>query len=69
MDGMTKAKTQFEDARQETARQLGMPTIEDISGLFERMHSVEESVIQRLERIEQTLNAMENQLDGRATAN
>jgi hypothetical protein len=46
-----------------------MPTIEDISGLFERMHSVEESVIQRLERIEQKLNAMENQLDGRAAAN
>ncbi len=69
MDAVTKAKTHFEDARQETARQLGVPTTEDISGLFERMHSVEESVIQKLERIEQKLGALEKQLDGRSAAN
>lgn len=69
MDSLTKAKTQFEDARQETARQLGIPTTEDISGLFERMHSVEESVIQRLERIEQKLIALEQQTDRGAAAN
>ncbi len=58
-DVMIKAKLQADDLAKEFARNANIPTAGDISGLFERLHSVEEVILQRLGRIEQRLEAIE----------
>jgi methyl-accepting chemotaxis protein len=54
-----QAREQINDASQEVARNAQIPTLNDISGLFERLKSVEAEVIRRLDRIEKRLQAME----------
>jgi hypothetical protein len=46
----------------EFARNANIPTASDISGLFERLHSVEEVILGRLGRIEQRLEAIEERV-------
>jgi hypothetical protein len=58
-DAMIKAKQQTDDLVTEIARNANIPTAGDISGLFERLHSIEESVLCRLGRIEAKLEAIE----------
>jgi hypothetical protein len=54
-----KAKRQAQDVTAEVARNVNVPTATDISGLFERLHSVEEVILARLGRIEERLEAIE----------
>lgn len=61
MDLSIKAKRQADDFTAEVARNVNIPTASDISGLFERLHSVEEVILGRLGRIEERLTAIEQQ--------
>jgi hypothetical protein len=61
-DAMIKAKQQADDLAAEIARNANIPTASDISGLFERIHSVEEVILNRLGRIEGRLEAIEQQI-------
>jgi hypothetical protein len=60
-DFLVKAKRQADDVATEIARNANIPTAADISGLFERLHSVEEVILGRLARIEQRLQTIEAQ--------
>jgi hypothetical protein len=59
IDEMIKAKQQTDDPVTEIARNANIPTASDISGLFERLHSVEEVILSRLGRIEERLATIE----------
>lgn len=61
-DMAVKFKRQIDDWTSEAARNANLPTASDISGLFERLHSVEEVILKRLERIDERLTALEVQL-------
>ena len=60
-DAMIKTKQHADDLATEFARNANIPTAGDISGLFERLHSVEEVILHRLGRIEQRLETIEQQ--------
>ena len=61
-DATVKVKAQANDVAREAARNLDIPTAGDISGLFERMHSVEDTLLSRLERIEEKLARIEDKI-------
>jgi hypothetical protein len=61
-DMVVKVKRQADDLATEVARNANIPTAGDISGLFERLHSVEEVILSRLGRIEEKLQAIEQQI-------
>jgi hypothetical protein len=61
-DAAIKFKQQVDDLSKEFARNANIPTASDISGLFERLHSVEEVVLGHLGRIEQRLEAIEERV-------
>lgn len=61
-DAVIKAKQQADDMTAEFARNANIPTAHDISGLFERLHSVEDVILGRLDRIEGRLSTLENQM-------
>jgi hypothetical protein len=65
MDFFIKTKRQVDDLTRESARTHGIPTNSDISVLFERLHSAEEIILDRLERIERRLDAIEEKLPAR----
>lgn len=62
-DMAIKAKQQADDLGAEFARNANIPTANDISGLFERLHSVEEGIVVRLGRIEQRLDELTKQVN------
>lgn len=43
-------------------RQLGLPRAEDITGLFDRLHGTEQTIVARLQAIEDRLKAVEARL-------
>jgi hypothetical protein len=59
---MVEIKHQADDLTNEVARNLNIPTAADISGLFERLHSVEELILGRLGRIDERLEAIEEKI-------
>jgi hypothetical protein len=61
-DAAVKFKRQADDWASEMARNANIPTTGDISGLFERLHSVEEIILKRLARIDERLESLEVQL-------
>jgi hypothetical protein len=61
-DATVKMKAQANDLAREAARNLDIPTAGDISGLFERVHSVEEALLSRLARIEEKLARIDEKL-------
>ena len=61
-DTLIKAKRQADDLATEIARNANIPTAGDISGLFERLHSVEEVILSRLGRLEERLKTIEQQV-------
>jgi hypothetical protein len=61
-DAVIKVKQQSDDLVTEFARNANIPMASDISGLFERLHSVEEVILARLGRIEDKLQAIEEQV-------
>jgi hypothetical protein len=62
-DAAVKFKRQFDDLTTEVARNMNLPMASDISGLFERLHSIEEAILVRLGRIEKRLEKIEGQVD------
>jgi hypothetical protein len=61
-DAMIKTKQQTDDLATEFARNANIPTAGDISGLFERLHSVEEAILGRLGRLEEKLATIQQQI-------
>lgn len=68
MEAVIQAKAHSNDLAKEIARNTGVPTASDISGLFERLHSIEESILDRLGKIEERLEKMEHDLADRQEA-
>jgi hypothetical protein len=65
---MTDMKAAQDMVFQDVARHAGIPLASDIFGLFERLHSVEQTILNRLKAIEERLGAIETQLSaGRNT--
>lgn len=64
-DTTTAAKVTSELAQREVARESGLPHIEDISGLYDRLETANELVLQRLQTIEDRLEAIEHNLNGK----
>jgi hypothetical protein len=62
LDAVIKVKQQTDDLACEIARNANIPTAGDISGLFERLHSVEEVILNRLGTIEERLGKIEQQI-------
>jgi hypothetical protein len=62
LDHTIQAKVHTDNLTKEIARNLDVPTVSDISGLFERMHSIEDTIVARLSAIEQRLARIEQKL-------
>ena len=45
---MTDLKGLQDQVVEDTARQFGMPLAKDITGLYERLHSIEQTILDRL---------------------
>jgi len=59
LKAVTDLKGMQDQVVQDTARQFGLPLAADITGLFERLHSAEQNIINRLQAIEERLKAIE----------
>jgi hypothetical protein len=59
LKAITDFKVLQDQAIQDTARQFGLPLAADITGLFERLHSAEQTILDRLKAIEDRLKAIE----------
>ena len=59
LKAVTDLKGMQDQAIQDTARYFGLPLAADITGLFERLHSTEQNIINRLQAIEERLKAIE----------
>src|SRR3954447_8402906 len=62
LKALTDMKTLQDQVLQGAARQFGMPLADDITGLFERLKSTEQTIIGRLKAIEDRLKAIESKL-------
>jgi hypothetical protein len=62
LKAMTDLKAFQDQIVQDFARHVGVPLASDIQGLFERLHSVEYSILGRLKAIEKRLATIESQL-------
>jgi hypothetical protein len=63
LKAMTDLKALQDQMVQDAARHVGAPLASDIYGLFERLHSVEQTILERLHGVEQRLAAIETRLD------
>ena len=59
LKAVTDLKGMQDQVIEDTARQFGMPLAKDITGLFERLHSTEQTILDRLTAIEERLKAIE----------
>ena len=59
LKAITDLKGMQDQVVQDTARQFGLPLAADITGLFERLHSTEQTILDRLKAIEDRLKAIE----------
>lgn len=64
-EAMTATKISSNLAKVELARQAGVPHIEDIRGLYDRLETAHELVLDRLQSIEKRLDAIDKKLDSR----
>lgn len=64
-EAMTATKVTSELAKREIARESGMPHIEDISGLYDRLETANEVLLGRLQSIEDRLAAIEKTLNSK----
>ena len=60
LKAVTDLKGMHDQVVEDTARQLGMPMAKDITGLYERLHSTEQTILDRLSAIEERLSAIES---------
>ena len=59
---MTDVKSLQDQVVQDVARHIGIPLASDIYGLFERLHSVEQTILKQLKAIDGRLTAIESKL-------
>lgn len=59
LKAVTDLKGMQDQVIQDTAHHFGLPLAADITGLFERLHSTEQNIINRLQAIEERLKAIE----------
>src|SRR3954463_7274864 len=59
LKAVTDLKGLQDQVVEDTARQFGMPLAKDITGLYERLHSTEKTILDRLTAIEERLKAIE----------
>jgi len=59
MDMLIKAKLQADDFTKEFARNANLPTASDVTGIFERLRSVEDAILARLAQMDRRLEAIE----------
>jgi len=60
LKAVTDLKSMQNQMVEDTARQFGIPLVGDIAGLFERLNSTEQTILNRLQAIEDRLKAIEN---------
>jgi hypothetical protein len=60
LKAITDLKSFQDQVVHDTARQFGLPLAADITGLFERLHSTEQTILDRLKAIEDRLKAIES---------
>ena len=60
LKAVTDLKGMQNQVVEDTARQFGIPMTADITGLFERLHSTEQTIVSRLQAIEDRLKAIES---------
>jgi hypothetical protein len=60
MKAMTDLKGMQNQVVEDVAREIGVPTTADITGLFERLHSTEQTILNRLQAIEERIMALES---------
>jgi hypothetical protein len=58
-DAVVKLKSKSDDLASELARNANIPTAGDISGLFERLKCIEQTILDRLKSIEDRLGGIE----------
>jgi len=63
LEAMTTMKSTSESASREVARQIGLPHVEDISGLYERLETGQELLLARLGQIEHRLTTIEGKME------
>jgi hypothetical protein len=68
MDVVTQTKLRLDDVATEVARNSNIPMASDISGLFERLHSVEEIILHKLDHVEARLKSIESKIGIEETA-
>jgi len=59
---MTDLKMTQDQMAQSVAQQAGLPLAADITGLFERVNSAEQTILKRLEGLDERLRAVESAL-------
>jgi len=59
LKAITDLKGMQDQVIQDTARHFGLPLAADITGLFERLHSTEQNILNRLQAIEERLKGIE----------
>ena len=64
-EAMTATKVTAELAKREIARESGIPHIEDISGLYDRLETAHEVLVERLQSIENRLASIEEKLNSK----
>jgi len=62
LKAVTDLKTLQDQMVKGAARHLGLPLADDVFGLFERLHSTQQTIIDRLKAIEERLQAIEERL-------
>ncbi|MCA9191284.1 MAG: hypothetical protein KDB03_05970 [Planctomycetales bacterium] len=67
-DNLTSNQIASQYVKQEMARQLGVPHLEDIRELQSRLLSATEAVMDRLDSMESRLEAIEKKLDAQAAS-
>jgi hypothetical protein len=65
MDSINQTKMRLDDVAMEVARNANLPMASDISGLFERLHSVEEAILRRIGHVEERLTVIERNIGSR----
>jgi hypothetical protein len=61
---MAQLKSAQEGLARDVSRSTGIPRIDDISGLFERLQIAHEAILERLRTIEDRLQRLESKPDG-----
>jgi len=59
LKAVTDLKTMQDQVVKGAARHLGLPLADDVFGLFERLHSTERTILDRLQAIEERLQVIE----------